>query len=102
VGTYRFSGGANDELLGAPRATVPRRVQLVYAKARQAVLDRPDRKESWAKLGEVCTAGETYLAEYRKKPGSSKEPFSLRAEGRFAQEIPASPAWKQVEKLFQP
>jgi hypothetical protein len=95
VGTYR-----SEDLAQRPAASLPRRSLLQYQAARRRLLAEPGRKQSWVELAALCRALDDQLEQYRRKPGSSREPLRFEPEGKRIDEI-VSAGWTNVEKLWR-
>jgi len=71
VGTYRFGGGASDDLLGEPKPTVrgghSSRIQGIARRSSTTL-----GKENWAQMAKRCAGLDKYLAEYRQKPEAAR------------------------------
>lgn len=89
-----------DEFRRPPGATVLRGCALRYEEARRAALDHPNRPIHWTALAATCESIGEELQEYRRKPGSSREPLSFDAEGRFAQALLTPAPWSNIEEVW--
>jgi len=95
VGTFGV-----EELLGAPGATLPRRLATRYDEARRQLRLRLAEKAAWTEFAETCERLETELLQYRRKPASSREPLSFQREGRLARETLAGGGVDELTRIM--
>lgn len=88
------------DLRGTPTRSVPRQCIDAYESARRRLLADPGNPDGWTALERTCESAEVTLVEYRRKPGSSRDPVSFQKEARFAQSILEPAVWTQMGKIW--
>ncbi len=89
------------DLRGAPTRSLPRQCVDAYESARRRLLADPGNREHWTAVQRTCESAETSLVDYRRKPGSSRDPVSFEKEGRFAQIVLAADVWTQMGIIWE-
>lgn len=88
------------DLRGVPTSSVPRQCVEAYEAARTRLLEDPGNRDRWEAMQRVCETAETTLIDYRRKPGSSREPLSFDRELRFAKAALAAEVWPRIKKVW--
>ncbi|MHB8901459.1 MAG: hypothetical protein ACYC6Y_22135 [Thermoguttaceae bacterium] len=88
------------DLRGVPTRSVPRQCADAYETARRRLLAEPDNPNSWSALRRACESSEAALVDYRRKPGSSRDPISFEKERRFAETVSAPESWSQMGAIW--
>ena len=89
------------DLRGVPNLSVPRQCVDAYMAARSRVLADAGNRACWTALKRTCDSAEVMLVDYRRKPGSSREPLFFDGASEFARMVLTSDVWIHMETIWK-
>lgn len=88
------------DLRGVPNLSVPRQCVDAYMSARANLLADAGNRTCWTAFKRTCDSAEVMLVDYRRKPGSSREPLFFDDASEFAKMVLASDVWRYIETIW--